>query len=328
MRLAMSSNDTDTAASVAEDDIIFDLISMIIVYRSGRVERFEPTEFVPPSFDSATGVDSKDVVINSSTSLSVRLYLPASAVAKTDYKLPVLVFFHGGGFCLHRASSLHYHNYLNHLTAKAKFISISVDYRLAPEHPLPVAYYDSWEAFRWVISGRDDWLLRYGDLGKVFIAGDSAGANIVHDLGLRLGRLGKKVEGLVMMNPYFWGNEKIGVELKERSESMFKVSDVEKVWPFICPGTTGNDDPRLNPMAEGAPSLLGLGCHRVLVGVGDKDLLLDRGRLYSEKLKESGWAGEVEFVKVEGDHGFFLAYPGNETAEAFMDRVVSFCNKD
>ncbi|KAE9600047.1 putative carboxylesterase [Lupinus albus] len=49
-----------------------------------------------------------------------------------------------------------------------------------------------------------------------------------------------------------------------------------------------NDDPRVNPVAEGAPSLAWLGCRRVLVCVAEKDVLRDRGWLYYNALGRSG----------------------------------------
>ncbi|PKU69123.1 probable carboxylesterase 2 [Dendrobium catenatum] len=323
------SSESATATAAGDDDIIFDLLTLIRVYRSGRVERFEPTEFLPPSFDQTTGVDSKDITINPSTDLAARLYLPSSTT-KMDGKLPVVIFYHGGGFCVHRAASAHYHNYLNHLTAKAKILAVSIDYRLAPEHPIPAAYDDSWEALRWVaqLQHSEAWLSKFGDLDKIFLAGDSAGANIVHNLGMRLGKEGKKVEGMVLMNPFFWGKERIGWEGEEREGVTIKAEVADGLWPFLCPESiAGNDDPMLNPWAEGAMSLAGLGCGRVLVTVGEKDLLLDRARVYTEKVKESGWGGAIELVVAEGEnHGFFLSYPGNKKAEAFMERFVGYCN--
>ncbi|PKA49487.1 putative carboxylesterase 2 [Apostasia shenzhenica] len=308
------------------DEIIFDLLSMIHVHRSGRVERFEPTPFVPPSFHPATGVDSKDVSINSCSGLSARLYLPLSAAGSG--KLPVVVFFHGGGFFLHRAASSQYHDYLNSLAACAGAVVVSVDYRLAPEYPLPAAYDDSWEALQWVSAAGDPWLMNSGDLDRVFLAGDSAGGNIVHNLGMRLGRGGRMVNGIVMMNPFFWGKERIGAERKVPEGAIFRTEDVDRVWPFVCPGSPDLDDQRINPTAAGAAGLAAMGSPRILVSVGSLDLLLDRGIDYCEKMKESGWGGEVEFMEVEGeDHGFFLLFPGNERAAAFMETMVNFVCK-
>ncbi|PKU87504.1 putative carboxylesterase 2 [Dendrobium catenatum] len=313
-----------TAASappVDSDDIIFELAGAICIYRSGRVERLRPDEFVPPSRDPTTGVQSKDITINPTNGLSVRLYLPPSATS-IPKKLPVLLTIHGGGFCLIRSSSSIYHNYINSLTAKAGILSVSVDYRLAPENPLPAAYDDCWEALEWILS-------KFGDLEKVFIAGESAGGNIAHNVGMRVGREGKKVEGLVMVHSFFWGKDRIGnEELESGKGKNQKVEDANALWLTVFPGATGLDDSRINPAAEGAPSLATLGCRRVLVCIAELDLLRERGRVYYEKLKESGWEGEAELLESKGeDHCFFIIEPGSLKAEEFMERMASFFNK-
>ncbi|KAH9617652.1 hypothetical protein KSS87_012245, partial [Heliosperma pusillum] len=81
-------------------------------------------EVIPPSIDSLTGVESKDVVISTETGVSVRLYKPQSVTS--NEKVPLLVYFHGGGFVVETASSILFHSYLNVLSSKAKIIVVSV----------------------------------------------------------------------------------------------------------------------------------------------------------------------------------------------------------
>lgn len=101
-----------------------------------------------------------------------------------------MVYFHGGGFCVHTAFSSTYNNYLNNLVSEANIIAVSVDYRRAPKNPVPCAHDDSWTAIKWVAShvdgdGPEDWLNHYADFQRVFFAGDSSGANIAHHMGVR-----------------------------------------------------------------------------------------------------------------------------------------------
>ncbi|XP_048135779.1 probable carboxylesterase 13 isoform X2 [Rhodamnia argentea] len=181
---------------MTSSEIAHDFSPHLRVYKDGRVERLEGTATVPPSYDRDTGVLSKDVAISASTpSLSARVYIPTATTINhrsgaNRRKLPLLVYFHGGAFCLESPFSPMYHNYLNSLASEADAVAVSVHYRRAPEHPLPAAYDDSWIALEWVSShsggdGPDKWLSAYADLRKVYVAGDSAGGNIAHHMGLR-----------------------------------------------------------------------------------------------------------------------------------------------
>lgn len=114
------------------------------------------------------------------------------------------------------------------------------------------------------------------------------------------------------------GSESTDPEARARTEGF---------WRFACPGTTGADDPWINPLAEGAPGLEGLSCERVLVTVAEKDFIRDRGRAYYEGLKGSGWGGQAELLESEGEnHVFHLQNPTCTNAVAKMERVVAFFN--
>ena len=66
--------------------------------------------------------------------------------------MPILVYFHGCAFIVESAFSFDHHRYLNDLVSQGPIVAVLVEYRLAPEHSLPIAYEDSWAAFRWVAS--------------------------------------------------------------------------------------------------------------------------------------------------------------------------------
>ncbi|KAL0922299.1 hypothetical protein M5K25_006272 [Dendrobium thyrsiflorum] len=151
----------------------------------GRVERLTGTTTVPPSLDPSTGVDSRDAIIDPSTNVSASLYLPRSN--SFAGKLPILLYFHGGGFCIESAASPKYHRHLNSLSSLTPLLAVSLNYRLAPEHRLPAAYHDAWAAIQWVLSQADPWVAQFGDLNRLFVAGDSAGGNIAHQLVMRAG---------------------------------------------------------------------------------------------------------------------------------------------
>ncbi|KAJ0984742.1 hypothetical protein J5N97_003098 [Dioscorea zingiberensis] len=311
-----------------DTEIVLDFYPRYRTYKSGRVERFIGTETVPAGVDSSTGVSSKDVVLLPDSGVSARLYLPPLLQPQPQtHLLPVLVYFHGGGFCIESAFSPTYHSYLNSLAANARVLIVSVNYRRAPEHLLPTAYNDSWEALRWVASRSEEWLGSYGDSSRVFVAGDSAGANIVHQLALRAGREtvgdGVELRGALLVHPYFWGSSPVGEETRDTVAR----SRIEWLWRMAAQPEMGLDHPYFNPVAEGAPILAGLACARVLVCVASEDTFGERGRHYYKQLVGSGWGGAVELLEAEGEgHVFHLKKPSCAKALEMMNVVVAFLN--
>lgn len=154
-------------------DVAYEFLNLLRVYKDGHVERLIGTDVVPPSTDPHSPVFSKDIIIIPEHKISARLYLPSIA-GGFKRRLPILLYFHGGAFCVSSPFTHNYHNYLNSLVVKAQIIAISINYRKAPENPLPAAYEDSWAALQWVASHRNGegpevWLNRYLDFDRVFL---------------------------------------------------------------------------------------------------------------------------------------------------------------
>uniref|UniRef100_A0A0E0PV12 Alpha/beta hydrolase fold-3 domain-containing protein n=1 Tax=Oryza rufipogon TaxID=4529 RepID=A0A0E0PV12_ORYRU len=311
----MASTDADA------DAVAVELLPFIRVYVSGRVERLLGTDTVAASLDEPTGVASKDVTVDPATNLSVRLYLPPAVAA--GERLPIL-----------SATSPTYHRYLNALASRARVVAVSVEYRLAPEHPLPAAYDDSWAALAWAVATAaapgavdpEPWLAAHGDASRVFIAGDSAGANIAHNVAMRAAAAplpgGAGITGVLLMHPYFWdASNTMGPALEDR---------IRREWRFMCGSPDVRvDDPRLSPtVQQGAPSLAALPCRRVMVAVAGDDFLAGKGRAYHAALVASRWHGEAELVDTPGeDHLFHLTRPGTAAAAKMMDLVVDFVTR-
>jgi acetyl esterase len=116
--------------------------------------------------------------------------LPGRLYAPAEGKLPVLLYFHGGGFTIGSIAS---HDVLcRTLASRSGCAVVSVGYRLAPEHRFPTAVHDAWDAALWLASGGAALGL---DTGRMAVGGDSAGGTLAtvcatlardHGLPLRL----------------------------------------------------------------------------------------------------------------------------------------------
>lgn len=319
-------------------EVVKELPSFVQVFKDGSVERLKGSPFVPISpEDPETGVSSKDIPISKNPPISARIFLPK--LTEPNLKIPILVYYHGGAFCIESAFSSAHHQFLNYLVSQAKVVAVSVEYRLAPEHPLPIGYEDCWAALQWVSSHlsedeneaeKEPWLIKYGDFGRVFLGGDSAGANIVHNTAMRVGKeglpCGLKITGAFLTHPYFCGSKPVGSEPvdEEPEKNMGCI-----VWNFSYPAAPGGvDNPLMNPLGPEAPSLEGIGCSRLLVSVAENDGLKSRGVWYYEEVKKSDWKGEVELVEVEGEgHAFHIDSFGTDKSKNLIKRLADFLIK-
>ena len=124
-----------------------------------------PSEMLPD-----LRVENRTIGHGDVTGIPVRIYWPPS---DTDGPLPVVVFYHGGGFCL---GDLDTHDPVARAHAVgAGAIVVSVQYRLAPEHPFPAGVNDCWAALRWAAENATE---LGGDPTRMAVAGDSAGGNL------------------------------------------------------------------------------------------------------------------------------------------------------
>ena len=124
----------------------------------------------PPEALPNMRIEERTIDYGDITGIPIRIYWPP--IAQHD-NLPVVVFYHGGGWSI---GDLDTHDPVARTHAVgAEAIVVSVDYRLAPEHPYPQGIDDSWAALRWVGEHAAE---LGGDAARIAVAGDSAGGNI------------------------------------------------------------------------------------------------------------------------------------------------------
>jgi acetyl esterase len=233
--------------------------------------------------------------------IAVRIYTPREASA-----LPLLVFFHGGGFVV---GGLNSHDEIaRELAVAGDCIVVSVVYRLAPEHPFPAASDDSVAAVRWAVK-------HAGNIGadpsRVAVCGDSAGGNLAAVAALRLRDAGDPpLAAQLLIYPVTDLASPREGSMAETGEGFYITQDDMDFFFESYAGTNDPADPHISPLH--AASLANL--PPALVVTGECDPLRDQGQAYAERLANAGVA--TELAHYDGAIHGFLTFPGEMGREA------------
>nr|KAJ0210826.1 hypothetical protein LSAT_V11C400164180 [Lactuca sativa] len=290
--------------------LIEEIGGLIRVYKDGHVERPQIVPCVTCTLPLELGVTCKDLVIDKFTNIWARFYVPKCNLEK----LPLLVYFHGGGFCVGSAAWSCYHEFLAVLARNAGCVIMSVDYRLAPENPLPAAYEDGEKALIWVkqqaLSGSNKWWLKNCDFSNVFVAGDSAGGNIAHNVSLRLSVNWAQLKplifkGNILIQPFFGGESRTISEalMVQPRGSVLNLVASDTYWRLSLPKGANRDHPWCNSRAKRSSKLDRMTYLPTMVCVSELDILKDRNMEFCGVLRNSGIQVEHVVYKDVG-HAF------------------------
>ncbi|KAJ6802230.1 putative carboxylesterase 8 [Iris pallida] len=172
----------------------------------------------------------------------------------------------------------------------------------------------------------DPWVASHGDLSRCFLAGSSSGGNIAYHAGLRMRAAGQqlKVAGLVMIQPYFGGEERTGSEARSGEDPVLPLRASDMMWRMALPAGATRDHEYCNPTAAkavgggAAPAL-----PRCLVTGCKGDPLFDRQEAFAEMLEKAGAAEElVVRFDHEGYHAIELFEPAS--ADKLLAEVREF----
>ncbi|MDB4968915.1 MAG: 4-hydroxyacetophenone monooxygenase [Myxococcales bacterium] len=236
--------------------------------------------------------------------LRARHYAPAAthaptasdAPASTDAPAPLLVFFHGGGFVL---GDLDTHDATCRILCRDGGVHVlSVDYRLAPEHPFPAPLEDARAAYRWA---RAHAASLGADPDRIAIGGDSAGGNLSAVVSQLCVQGGEPAPALQLL--LYPAVDRIELRPSiELFQSGFFLSVEELAWfQQHYTGTVGADvaDARVSPLRARDLSNL----PPALVVTAAFDPLRDEGEAYADALRAAG--NRVVLRRVAGQvHGF------------------------
>ena len=207
--------------------------------------------------------------------IPIRIYTPHGSGP-----FPVLVFFHTGGWQVGNLDSQD--PLCRRLTNVVGCIVVSVDYRLAPEHPFPAGLQDSYAATQWVASHASEF---QGDPSRIAVVGDSAGANFAAVIALMArDQGGPQLAFQLMMFPST--DFRLNTPSMEEYAEGYSVTRPMMVW--IRNNYLPNPEDWTNPLASPflASDLTGL--PPALIITAEYDPLRDEGEAYGERLKEAG----------------------------------------
>lgn len=262
---------------------------------------------ISPNATPVDGVATFDVVVDSSTGVSMRFFVPTqdSLTQDAGHKedagtmIPIVLYFHGGGFVLSRPDDALYDKFCRRMAKRCRVVVVSVHYRRAPEHKFPVAYDDCYAALEWLNSEQAKPLLPpNADLSRTFLCGDSAGGNIVHHVAVQASGKSLGLRGLVMMQPFFGGEERTPAE--EKPSLVISVEVLDWFWKAYLPDGANRDHPASHVFGSRLPNVE---IPPVLVVVGGRDILEDWDRRYVEEMTKAGKQVQMCFYE-EAVHCF------------------------
>ena len=227
--------------------------------------------------------------------LAARLYVP-QGLATGSGDDPLLVFLHGGGWVV---GSLDSHDAPCRVLAERAGVRVlSVDYRLAPEHPFPAAPDDAMAAYRWVVAHARE---LGADPDRLALGGDSAGGNLAAVTAIEAARSGLPLRLQLLIYP--------ATDMTGKTESrrlfaagfMLTQSGLAEAEHHYV-GSRDRTDPRASPMKADLPA----GLAAAYVATAGFDPLRDEGEEYARRMAAAGV--DVTVRRFDGHiHSFFNA---------------------
>lgn len=211
--------------------------------------------------------------------LRARLWAPSTA------PLPVLLYFHGGGFTI--GSTDTHEPLCRRIAALAGCAVVSVDYRLAPEHRFPTAVFDAWDSLAWLRGARERLGLRPDALA---VGGDSAGGTLATVSALYARDQGWHLDGQLLFYPGTTAHQDTGSHARYAKGLVLGEATIDYFFEQYIPTRSQRSDWRFAPIlaedhAGVAPAWLGL---------AEIDPLVDEGIAYADVLRMAGVPVDLE----------------------------------
>ena len=245
--------------------------------------------------------------------INLLFYTPPGYSRHSEYKYPLVVNFHGGGYTIGNATNDA--RWAQFVTSQLNAVFVSVEYALAPELPYPAAIEDGADAIRWLWEHASNFAL---DASRTVATGFSAGAGLSLTAPLRLHEETKRSDtakgrlvGICSFYPGVDSTQSHEERLKSNPISEEKGMVSLSMYRMFWAAYLGEDEksrpdstsPYLSPARASSDLMMKAWPEHMALYTCDWDQLLVEGEAFRERLK--GLGKEVGGYKVEGvPHGF------------------------
>ncbi len=253
------------------------------------------------------------------TEIELRIYEPSNR----KEKMPVILYFHGGG-CIF-GSAFASNIYCSNLSLKSNCIVISVDYRLAPENPSPAGQLDAYATWKWVCEEGEK---IFGfDLQNSVFFGKSAGSNIALGSALRLLDDGYRMpKALVLLCPMLDDRNHTYAKEEFAENSSWDREFDALAWDYYVNGFNKDKKEEIDSYTAPGRREDFSGLPIVFTNIGELDLFRDDVIEFVRKLSNS--KVPVEFSLYPGCfHDFENCVPEAEISKIAIASVFNFLNR-
>lgn len=214
--------------------------------------------------------------------------LPLRLYAPTGLRLPVLLYFHGGGFTV---GSIDTHDVVCRALARLSGCAVaSLGYRLAPEHRFPVAAHDAWDALAW-LAGQGDALGL--DTRRLAVGGDSAGGTLAAVCAIQARDAGIPIQLQLLFYPGCAPRQDSASHARYGQGLLLERELTDFFFRQYLREDADRDDWRFAPL--NAPDVAGVA--PAWFGLAECDPLIDEGLQYADKLRSAGVRVDLEIYR-------------------------------
>lgn len=227
-------------------------------------------------------VENLTVQGRSGHDIVVRLVAPSCSV------LPVLIYFHGGGFTVGSVST--HDSLCRQLSHLAGCAVLSVGYRLAPEHPFPAAFDDAWDVVAWVAANGASLQL---DPTHIAVGGDSAGGTLAAACALQARDQGVALKLQLLIYPGCAAQQNAPSHHTFGHGFVLERDHIRYFFDLYAPNLADRDDWRFAPLM--APDVDNVA--PAWFCLAECDPLVDEGVMYADKLRAAGVPVDLEIYR-------------------------------